>query len=135
MSITFTMEGLDKLTKRLDKSGKLSPQAMAGPLKLEAELIMTKAKRLTPVDLGTLRSSGHVKKPVVTRKTAKVLLGFGGAASAYALAVHEHPSRHSPSSWRGGVSFTSGGPKYLERPVKEARKGFGRRVARHLDLF
>ena len=135
MSITFTMEGLDKLTRRLDKSGKLSPHAMAGPLKLEAELIMTKAKKLTPVDLGTLRASGHVKKPVITRKTAKVLLGFGGAASAYALAVHEHPSRSSPSSWRGGVSFTSGGPKYLERPVKEARKGFGRRVARHLDLF
>ncbi len=129
------MEGLDKLTRRLDKSGKLSPQAMAGPLKLEAELIMTKAKNLTPVDLGTLRASGHVKRPVITRKTAKVLLGFGGAASAYALAVHEHPSRSSPPSWRGGVNFTIGGPKYLERPVKEARKGFGRRVARHLDLF
>ncbi len=135
MSITFTMEGLDKLTRRLDKSGKLSAQAMAGPLFTEAELIMTKAKKLTPVDLGTLRSSGHVKRPVITRNKAKILLGFGGAASAYALAVHEHPSRHSPSSWRGGVSFTSGGPKYLERPVKEARKGFGRRVARHLDLF
>jgi hypothetical protein len=108
---------------------------MAGPLKLEAELIMTKAKKLTPVDSGTLRASGHVKKPVITRKTAKVLLGFGGAASAYALAVHEHPSRSSPASWRGGVSFTSGGPHFLSRPVKEARKGFGRRVARHLDLF
>ena len=135
MSITFTMEGLDQLTRRLTKSGKLSPQAMAGPLKLEAELIMTKAKNLTPVDLGTLRASGHVKRPVITRNAAKVLLGFGGAASAYALAVHEHPSSHSPPSWQGGVSFTSGGPKYLERPVKEARKGFGRRVARHLDLF
>ncbi len=135
MSITFTMEGLDKLTKRLDKSGKLSAQSMAGPLNLEAELIMTKAKKLTPVDQGPLRSSGHVKKPVITRNKATVVLGFGGAASAYALAVHEHPSRQSPPSWRGGVSFTSGGPKYLERPVKEARKGFGRRVARHLDLF
>ena len=135
MSLTFTMEGLDQLTRRLTKSGKLSPQAMAGPLKLEAELIMTKAKNLTPVDLGTLRASGHVKNPVITRNTARVLLGFGGAASAYALAVHEHPSKHSPSSWQGGVSFNVGGPKYLERPVKEARKGFGRRVARHLDLF
>lgn len=133
--MSFTMEGLDQLTRRLDKSGKLSAQNMAGPLFLEAGLIMTKAKKLTPVDLGPLRSSGHVKRPVITRKTAKVLLGFGGAASAYALAVHEHPSRHSPPSWQGGVSFTSGGPKYLERPVKEARKGFGRRVARHLDLF
>lgn len=136
MSITFTMEGLDKLTKRLDKSGKLSPKAMAGPLKLEAELIMTKSKKhFVPTDQGPLKSSGHVKKPVITRKKATVLLGYGGAASAYALAVHEHPSRHSPSSWRGGVSFTSGGPHFLSRPVKEARKGFGRRVARHLDLF
>ncbi len=135
MSLTYTMEGLDKLTARLRKSGKLSAKRLAGPLKLEAELIMTKAKKLTPVDLGTLRGSGHVKKPVITRNTAKVVLGFGGAASAYALAVHEHPSRHSPSSWRGGISFNVGGPKYLERPVKEARKGFGRRVARRLDLF
>ena len=135
MSITFTMEGLDQLTRRLDKSGKLSAQAMAGPLFLEAGLIMTKAIKLTPVDVGTLQTSGKVQRPKITRTTATVTLGFGGAASAYALAVHEHPSKHSPPSWDEGASFTSGGPKYLERPVKEARKGFGRRVARHLDLF
>ncbi len=135
MSLTYVMEGLDVLNRRLEKTGKRSADAMAGPLFLEAQLIMTEAKKLTPVDQNPLRSSGHVKRPKITRTKAEVTLGFGGAASAYALAIHEHPSRHSPPSWKDGASFTSGGPKYLERPVKEAKKGFGRRVARHLDLF
>ncbi len=137
MSIEFKMEGLDQLSARLKKSGKLSAQNMAGPLFLEAGLIMTKSqKHFVPTDQGPLKSSGHVKRPKITSRKATVILGYGGAASAYALAVHEHPSSHSPPSWQGvNVKFTTGGPKYLERPVKEARKGFGRRVARHLDLF
>ncbi len=135
MKLTMKLGGFNELEAALKKSKLKAPFAIAGPLRLEAEEIMTKAKRNTPVDLGTLRSSGHVRKPVFKGKTVSVTLGFGGAASAYALAVHEHPSRYSPPTWRGGVSFTSGGPHFLSRPMKEARKGLGRRLARNMKLF
>ena len=133
------IEGLDKLEARLKKSGVNAAKELAGGLKVEAERIMTAAKRITPVDQGTLRSSGHVKKPVISRKSAFVELGFGGAASDYAQAVHEFPSKFSPPSWQGKTSLNwnaaGTGAKFLEKPVNAAKKGFGRRVARHLDLF
>jgi len=34
---------------------------------------MTEAKRLTPVDTGALRASGHVQKPVIRRGASKLL--------------------------------------------------------------
>lgn len=131
-------EGLDELQKRLKKSGDDAVRDLARGLTVEAEQIMTEAKRRTPVDQGTLRGSGHVRAPHIRGTRAEVVLGFGGAASAYALAVHEHPSRHSPPSWRGKTinwNAAGTGPKFLEGPVNEAGRGFGNRVARHLDLF
>ena len=133
------IEGLDKLEARLKKSGVNAAKELAGGLKVEAERIMTAAKRITPVDQGTLRSSGHVKTPVIKRKSAFVELGFGGAASDYALAVHEFPSRHSPKSWKGKTTLNwnaaGTGAKFLEKPANAAKKGFGRRVAKNIDLF
>ncbi len=137
----FRIEGLDALQARLKKSPKTAPRQLARGLNVEAERIMTAAKRITPVapDGGTLRSSGHVKKPVIKPRSASVELGFGGAASDYAQAVHEFPSKFSPPSWQGKTSLNwnaaGTGAKFLEKPVNAAKKGFGRRVARHLDLF
>lgn len=123
MSIRW--EGLDKLQKRLKESGDDAVRDLARGLKVEGELIMTRSKREVPVDTGTLRASGHVKEPHIRGTRAEVVLGYGGAASAYALVQHE----------RLDYFHTVGGPKYLERPVNEAARGFGRRVAKHLDLF
>ena len=119
------IEGLDKLQTKLKAAGKTAAKDLAGPLKLEAELIMTKSKQLAPVDLGTLRASGVVHSPDIGAKKVVVELGYGGAASAYALVQHE----------RTDFSHTVGQAKFLEQPVKEAKKGFGNRVAQHVDLF
>ena len=135
------IEGLDALQARLKKSGKNAARDLARGLTVEADQIMTAAKRITPVAPGgnTLRSSGHVKPAVIKARSASVILGFGGAASDYAQAVHEFPSRFSPPSWQGKTSLNwnaaGTGAKFLEKPVNAAKKGFGRRVARHLDLF
>ena len=53
----------------------------------------------------------------------------GGPGIAYAVAIHEHRSEHSPPSWSGGVTFTFGGVKYLERPLMEALVGMDARMA------
>lgn len=135
MSIRLTIEGDEKLLKTLRDARRDVERVLAGPLRLEAEEIMTTAKQRTPVDTGVLRASGVVRSPDIRPGKVTVELGFGGAARAYALAVHEHPSRHSPPTWSGGVSFRTGGPKFLESAVRDAERGFGRRIARRVDLF
>ena len=93
---------------------------------------MLTSKGEVPVDLGTLMGSGNVDNVKRTRDRVSVEMGYGGAAAAYALAVHEHPSSHSPRSWSGGVVFSKGGPKYLERPALAAARGMAGRLARKL---
>ena len=76
--------------------------------------------RFVPVDTGALQRSGMVDRPERHGDEIQVKLSYGGAAQAYALAVHEYPSAHSPRSWRGGVRWSKPGtgPKYLETPLK-----------------
>lgn len=83
----------------------------------EANKIMAKSKPLVPVFHGALRSSGHVQLP---RRTAsgdiEVVLGYGGAASDYAVFVHE------------GTGPAVGRPRYWPpiEPLKDwARKKLG----------
>lgn len=120
----ITIDGIDKLRARLDPAK--APRQLAGALFVEANRIMTISKRdHVPVDQGTLRASGFVARPAVTKRKAAVTMGYGGAAAQYALVQHE----------RTDFRHTVGGPKYLERPVRAARRGIGRRMAKHLDLF
>lgn len=134
MSIKW--KGLNEFRRRLEDSRADALKDLGRALFVEGERIMTVSKRdFVPIDFGTLYSSAQVRKPHFRGTRAEVLLGYGGAASAYALAIHEHPSKHSPPSWEDGVSFNVGGPKYLERPVNDAAKGLAERLGRHLELF
>lgn len=123
--IEFTFKGLPELQRNLRKMGVNSRRALGEALFRVGNEIMKVSKRdYVPVDLGTLRASGKVDKPVYQGNNISVRLSYGGAAKAYALAVHEHPSQHSPYSWRNsrfGVRFSPAGhgPKYLELPVKK----------------
>ncbi len=124
MGIRIT--GLDKLQARLKKSGVNAAKELAGGLNVEAERIMKIAIPLTPVDEGILVNSHRVEPPVIKRNSASVVLGFGGAASDYALIQHERTDFNHPGQ---------GQAKFLEQPVNAAKQGFGNRIARHLDLF
>lgn len=80
----------------------------------EAEREMTISKTHVPVDLGNLRSTGHVEQPTVTAEGIEVLLGYGGPAAGgvdvgYALVVHEDLELH----------HKVGEPKYLESPMRD----------------
>jgi len=112
--------------------------AATAALVAEAEAIMADSKEhFVPVDEGVLRGSGHVTPPEQRGSEIVVTLAYGGAASAYALAVHEHPSAHSPRSWQAaeaaghGVHFSPAGtgPGYLEIPVSLAADGLADRIA------
>ena len=120
------IEGLDQLEARLKKSGAGAAKDLAKALTVEAGLILTAAIRITPVDLGPLWTSGHVQTPTIRKTRAEVVLGFGGAASDYALYQHEVTTLKHKGQGQAG---------YLRKPVLAAKSGFGARLARHLDLF
>ncbi len=122
----FTIDGLDKLQTRLKTSEKNAVRQLGRGVFVEAQRIMTTSKRdFVPVDQGTLKASGHVDPPTVRSKTVEVVLGYGGAAAAYALVQHE----------RTDFKHTVGQSKFLEKPVRAARSGFSKRVAKNLELF
>lgn len=116
----FTLKGTKKMQRAMrNVGGQVSDQAK-GALRLEGEQIMTRSKReFVPVDLGALRSSGHVQEPVRSGRDVSVTLAYGGPAAPYAVVQHE--SLH--------FSHRVGGPKYLERPMRDAQKGMAQRLA------
>lgn len=120
--------GLDRLAARFDVLPEQALEALGQALYVEGETIMTRSKQVfVPVDLGVLRASGHVKQPVVRDTAATVMLGYGGAASAYALIQHENTKyRH-----------TVGESGYLRKPVEAAKPGLegrlGGRIKRTLE--
>lgn len=107
-------------------------------LRLEAELVMTDSKtNYVPVDLGVLRSSGYVEDVEKTGETSSITFGFGGAAKAYAIAIHETPSQYDPPTWKGKtVEFhpAGRGRKYLETPLRKAVDGMDERIANRIKL-
>ena len=119
-------EGFDKFQKFLRDTPKVVLKDVEAALFQEGENIMGKSKMETPVDLGPLHASGHVKDPKTKRGKTEVILGYG---TKYAVAVHETPSKHDPPSWVGKtITFNVGGPKFLEKAMKKAAKGFGGRM-------
>lgn len=136
--MSFKLTGADQMRRRLQQIAKKVPDRLAAALYVEAEKISTdSARNYVPVREGVLRASRYVKKPEIKGRAVSVEIGYGGAASAYAIAVHENPSRYDPPSWEGvTVTFRPAGrgPKYLERPLKEALKGMAERLAAEIDI-
>lgn len=112
----MTLKGFPELAAKLKN---LEPAAKKGA---EAGLfalgnnIMTEAKQRVPVDQGILRASGYVSPP----EDGNVELGFGGAASAYAVKQHEDLTLRHP----GG-----GQAKFLESAIDDARSSAAEVVA------
>ena len=104
-----TLTGTAELQRALTQAGPLALAAFAQSAVVEQEKTMAEAKAQTPVDLGTLRASGHVEPPKVGPANVSVTAGFGGGAADYAIYVHEIMTNHHPV----------GNAKFLERPFLE----------------
>ena len=84
-----------------------------------AENVMADAKRITPIDLNPLRSSGYVRKD-----GSDVIAGFN---KDYAILVHEIPPPEegapSPRQWRPGKRTAKHRPptqwKFLQDPAEK----------------
>ena len=128
MRFTMSISGRDEVNANLANFLRNFQAASARALYRRMEAVMARSKRqFVPVDLGPLKDSGYVSFPERRGDTLSCTASYGGAAAAYALAVHEHPSSYSPFSWRRaealghGVHFSPAGtgPKYLEKPLMQ----------------
>lgn len=129
----------DTISQQLDKlAAKYGSTLIGAALYRRAQGIMADSKEhYVPVDLGTLKSTGKVHPPEYLGRQVTVALTYGDAATAYALAVHEHPSKYSPPSWQGTqVTFSPSGtgPKYLEKPLMAAVPTLPHELAADLNL-
>lgn len=140
----MNIKGVNQMRAKLRRLAEKFPRLVESALYVEANIIMTKSKRLCPVapDGGILRSSGMVHKPVRKGTNISVTMSYGGAANPYALAVHEHPSEYSPYSWRvaemngKGINWSvdGTGPKFLEQPINDAYPGMAGNLAARVGL-
>ncbi len=87
--------------------------AMPQVLMEEAQLIFRESQRIVPVKTGILRASGMILPPRKKETKWEVIIGYGGAASSYALSQHENLQyRH-----KEGKSA-----KYLEIPTQQRQE-------------
>lgn len=100
--------GTEQLSAMLAAAGAAIPDVLAQALTEEAQLMFAESQRMVPRRTGVLAASGQVLPAEVSGTTVSVKLGYGGAASSYALIVHENLA----ANHTGGRSA-----KYLEIPV------------------
>ncbi len=124
--INIEWDGLDEFQKFLKETPGIVRRDVEAGLVQEGENIMGVSKQRTPVDLGPLKASGHVKLPKTKRGETDVTLAYG---TDYALAVHERVSRPVTS---GPVFHRVGQAKFLESAMKDAARGFGARMKRRV---
>lgn len=137
------------LRKMIDET----PKRIAAALVQECEAIGADSdENFVPVDFGILKGSRLNSLPIWEENEVTVGISYGGAASAYALAVHEHPSEFDPPSWdKKGTASSSirtppvpdivtfhpydHGPKFLERAMLKAAPFIPDRIAARLRII
>lgn len=127
LGLEVQMKGSEKMRLIYESVGEPAfTRAMSRAVYIEAQRVMRVAKRQVPLDDGPLRASGTVLEPVVQGRRWEITLGFGGAASAYALIQHENLTfSHSPGRKA----------KYLEDPVRAALPAIEARLARSVGNY
>jgi hypothetical protein len=119
----MAIKGFDKVKANVMKMKRAIRAETGRILRREMELVITKAKTLCPVDVGTLRSSGMAEGGEETLRNPIIAVegSFGnGPSGKYALYVHEGVGVKSGRSGGMNISYKVGQPKFLEEPFKES---------------
>lgn len=112
------VKGLAELGAKLDALGVRAVRELNRALYNEAQLILTAAQALTPVETGALKGSGIVPTPEEDATGVRVTIGFGGAAAPYAIYVHERlDTHHEPPTQAKFLetALNAAAPDLLER--------------------
>ena len=114
----FQLVGTREMVARIEEVAKDARKAIDRAVYKFGNTEMREMKRLVPVDTGTLKDSGYVEKPKRDGSRVMLELGFGGAAEAYALYVHEDLD----------AFHENGQAKFVEMPLSESAPFFAERV-------
>lgn len=125
MATVTRVVGVSQMQAALRAVIEALPKRAAAALRAEAEIEMAESKKRVPVATGILRGSGFVDTPVITGRKISVELGYGGAASDYAVIVHEDMDANHPN---GGEA------KFLESVLKESAPSLADRIAHRMEL-
>lgn len=112
---------ISPLLHALIQMGGVAAKACAQALNEEGQLIFAESQDRVPVHFGTLQDSGVLDTARVIGDDIVVEMGYGGAASEYALIVHEMPESNN-------FTTVGTGPKYLEIPVLEHADALPKRI-------
>lgn len=137
MKMTFS--GIKSMANRLAVAQARLSVNTSRALAREADAVFKESQLLVPEDTGELKDSGNVSAVALTstmtgQPAFSVTITYGPLP--HVLAVHEHPSSHSPPSWSGkAVNFRNGrGPKFLERPLFDRAQSMDSTVAKAVRL-
>lgn len=133
----FYLDGVSDAIKKVNAIAKDMRQSTAKAVRYEVEKIGTDVDRnRIPVDEGTARASKVIEGPTIEGDNIECVIGYGGAAQAYIVAIHENPSDHDPPSWEDvNVEFRpkGRGRKFLENGLNEAMPGMSERIAERIE--
>lgn len=87
--VSTKIVGAKEIAHNLAAAGERWKNAVAAGLYMAANNVMSKSKRLVPVDLGALKGSGYVTLPQELAGSTVVEMGYGGPAKAYSVQQHE----------------------------------------------
>jgi hypothetical protein len=116
---------MSRTLKDLESLEKGSPAAFGEALFEEVKAVeVPECKANAPVESGTMRDEIHVEGPFFRGNRVSVQVQTGPKSADYALIQHEDME----------LIHEVGGPKFIERPMKEASKHLPNRVAKRIDL-
>lgn len=122
--VRLKIKGQETLRANIQTIAKKYPLAAKQTLFEQGERLRSIAVPLTPLDKGPLRNSAFVNTPVRTSRGFKVVVGYGGAAAAYAVPQHE----------RLDFKHTEGEAKFLEKAVDRIKGDLLETMARQLAI-
>lgn len=126
MKTSVKLIGEESLKLLFGRASNSHEKSLAKAVFIIANKVLNESKELVPVDLGALKKSGQVEKPVITATDISVEITYGGDARAYALIVHEDPN----AQHKDGKTY-----KYLEIPVNNNRDDFVNEVKRRFITY
>ncbi len=110
---SFSFEGIEAFTKRLDEISNQIDQRIEETLMELAEKVIHDAKRLAPLDSGDLEASLHVGD--VKKEIGRIYVEFGNSPETDDYAVPQHEGFRKTKS--GQVITFSPGEKTLSEPA------------------
>ncbi len=128
----ITLVGADKVRNLLARGGSIGVDVLVRVLRDDSLIAFRNSQMMTPHATGVLRASGVVKPPTVNGTSVEIVMGYGGAASAYALYQHENTNLNHPDP-SNPHSDPKGQAKYLEKPVRDQTRGLARRLRDELE--